>query len=88
MAGGTFTPGVSKIRPGTYINFESVRPPVAPRQRGIVLIPLINHDYGPAKEFISISSEAADAKRSMLGHSVMENNPNMLLIYEAFKCSA
>ena len=86
MAGGTFDPLAGKIRPGTYINFESARRDVVGiGERGIVLIPLVSHSYGPAKRFITIDGFAPDAFKTMLGFSVYDDNPGMLLIREAFK---
>lgn len=88
MAGGTFDKTVGKIRPGTYINFESTRQDtVNAGARGTVLIPLVGTDYGPAKEFITLYSSAVDAHKAELGYSVYDNDPagNMLLIREAFK---
>ena len=50
--GGTFDKLVGKERPGTYINFESTRNDVVNNNtRGIALIPLFGHNYGPTKEF-------------------------------------
>ncbi len=89
MAGGTFDNLAGKVRPGTYINFESTRHDlIGISQRGIVLIPLINHDYGPAKEFITLTGDAPDGAMMKLGYSVYDNNPSMLLIREAFKNSS
>lgn len=48
MAGGTFSKLSGKTRPGTYINFESERQVTIPiSERGTMLIPLIDHPYGP-----------------------------------------
>lgn len=89
MAGGTFDNLAGKVRPGTYINFESTRQDlIGVNPRGIVLIPLIGHDYGPAKEFITLTADAPDAARTKLGYSVYDDNANMLLIREAFKNSS
>lgn len=86
MAGGTFDNLAGKVRPGTYINFESTRQDlIGVSPRGIVLIPLIGHDYGPAKEFISLTGDAPDAAMTKLGYSVYDDNESMLLIREAFK---
>lgn len=86
MAGGTFDKSVGKIRPGTYINFESeVQATLGTAERGIVLIPLINHSYGPDKEFLTISGQAIDEHAAKLGYSVYDDNPSMLLIREALK---
>lgn len=88
MAGGKFDARIGKTRPGTYINFESTRQDlIGGRERGKVLIPLIEHDYGPAKEFIKLTTASPDAARVKLGYSVYSDNPNMLLIREAFKNS-
>lgn len=86
MAGGTFDKSVGKVRPGTYINFESTKQEtLSGSDRGTVLIPLINHSYGPEKEFITISNESVDSAFDKLGYSVYDENPSMLLIREAFK---
>lgn len=86
MAGGTFSPVAGKVRPGTYINFESVRQDaLGISERGIVLIPLVGHSYGPAKQFITLNGDAPDGARAMLGYSVYDNQPGMVLIREAFK---
>jgi len=89
MAGGNFDRLSGKERPGTYINFESTRTDVAGiSERGITLVPLIGHSYGPAKTFIQIYSDSPDAAFDILGYSVYDNtNDGMLLIREAFKNS-
>ncbi len=87
MAGGTFDKLAGKVRPGTYINFESNRQDViGVSERGTVLLPLIGHDYGPAKQFLTVEAAAPDAARLALGYSVYdEENRQMLLIREALK---
>jgi len=86
MAGGTFDRLAGKTRPGTYINLESIRQDtIGISERGIVLIPLINHSYGPEKEFISVSCNAPDAAMAKLGYSVYDSNASSQLIREAFK---
>ena len=88
MAGGTFDKSVGKVRPGTYINFEStVRESIPMGSRGVVLIPLVGTNYGPAKEFITISAAAKDAQKAKLGYGINDDDAagNMLLIREAFK---
>jgi len=87
MAGGTFDKLAGKVRPGTYINFESTRQDtVGNSERGIVLLPLVGHTFGPAKQFITLLASAPDANRLALGYSVYdEENRVMLLIREAFK---
>ena len=59
-------------------------------ERGIVLIPLKNTDYGPAGSFIRISAAALDGAKEYLGYSIYDTDPanNMLLIREAFKCAS
>lgn len=90
MAGGTFDKLAGKTRPGTYINFESTRQDtLGNSERGAVLLPLIGHNWGPAKTFITLSASAPDAERMKLGYSVYDDtNPQMLLIREAFKNAA
>lgn len=86
MAGGTFDKSVGKIRPGTYINFESSRQELlSGSDRGTVVIPLIGHSYGPEKEFITLSAQSPDAAMDKLGASVYDDDPSMLLIREAMK---
>lgn len=86
MAGGKFDKLAGKTRPGTYINFESTRQDtIGISERGIVLLPLIDHKYGPEKEFISISGGSPDANIEKLGYSVYDNNASSLLIREALK---
>lgn len=86
MAGGTFDPGVSKIRPGVYINFiGTVQETIASNPRGIVLIPLLNHNWGPEKQFIEITSSNPDGQLPILGYSVFSGKRSMLPIREALK---
>ena len=86
MPGGKFDRLVDKIRPGTYINFESSRNDNLDRSRkGTVLIPLINHSYGPEKEYILIESFAPESQYKKLGFSIGDQVPAMLLIREALK---
>lgn len=86
MAGGTFDKLAGKVRPGTYINFESSRQDaIGIGERGVVLLPLIGYSYGPEKQFIPIDGSNPDAHISDLGYSVYDDNPNMLLIREALK---
>ncbi len=87
MPGGTFNKQVGKIRPGTYVNYESERKDlVALSERGIVIMPL-SLTWGPVKEFITITNGAPDEQFSKFGYSVYDDDPgkNMLLIREAFK---
>lgn len=88
MAGGTFDKLVGKVRPGTYINFVSTRnDTVGISSRGIVIIPLTKHNYGPVGEFITLDCGSPDAAIEKLGYSVYDNDENreMLLIREALK---
>ena len=91
MAGGTFDKQVGKDRPGTYINFQSGKhDTVGGSDRGIVIIPLKNHNYGPKGEFITLTAAAPDAAYAKLGYSIYDSDDNrqMLLIREAFKKAA
>ena len=84
MAGGRFDVKSSKTRPGAYINFESTRQNLAgTSQKGIVLIPLINHKYGPSGEFITLTQNSLDKETHKLGYSIYDDE--LLLIREAFK---
>ena len=57
MAGGKYDKLAGKTRPGTYINFESDRnDTVGNSGRGIVLLPLIGYDFGPAKMPITLTA--------------------------------
>lgn len=86
MAGGTFNKLAGKTRPGTYINFESTKSDVfGISERGIVVLPLINHCYGPEKEFITLTNSVPDEYYAKLGFSVYDDNEQMFLIKEAFK---
>lgn len=86
MPGGRFDKGVSKVLPGTYINFESGRKlPTIVGNRGAVIVPIKN-DFGPAGQFIKLTSESPDAQAAVLGHSIYEEgNRQMLLLKEAMK---
>ena len=88
MASGTFDKSVGKVRPGTYINFEDHDTSlVSGGTSGVVVIPFVNTDYGPAKSFIKITADALDAAKPYLGYSINDDDPaeNMLLVREAFK---
>lgn len=89
MAGGRFDKIVGKVRPGTYINFESGRENniISTGKRGTVLIPLSKATYGAAKQFIKLTNASPDAEFAALGYSIYDDDPNrqMLLIREAFK---
>lgn len=88
MAGGKFDKLAGKVRPGTYMNFESTRSDtVGTSERGTVIIPLLKPSYGPAGSYIELTNAGPDAAYAKLGYSVYDNDPNrqMLLIREAFK---
>lgn len=88
MAGGTFDKLVGKVRPGTYINFVSGKnDTVGGSDRGTVLIPLANLNYGPKGEFITLTASSPDGAYEKLGHSIYDDDENaqMLFIREAFK---
>ena len=89
MAGGRFDTLVGKVRPGTYINFESGRETdiLSAGTRGTVIVPLPKAAYGPAKQFIRLTNASPDAEAATLGYSIYDSDPNrqMLLIREAFK---
>lgn len=89
MAGGRFDKLLGKVRPGTYINFESGRKNniISTGKRGTVIIPLPKATYGPAKQFIKLTNASPDAEAATLGYSIYDNDTNrqMLLIREAFK---
>lgn len=91
MAGGTFDKLAGKVRPGTYINFVSTKhDTLGISERGIVVIPLMTHNWGPVAEFIKLTSAAPDAQYAKLGYSIYDDDANqqMLLIREAFKNAA
>lgn len=88
MAGGTFDKLVGKTRPGTYINFISTRhDTVGISDRGIVIVPLLKHNYGPVGKYITLNVSSPDAAIAELGYSIYDKDENrqMLLIREAFK---
>ncbi len=88
MAGGTFIKAVGKVRPGTYINFQSEeKETIKGAERGTVIIPLANTDYGPAAKVIVLNANAPDEAITKLGWSIYDDDTsgNMLLIREAFK---
>ena len=83
MAGGTFDKLVGKTRPGTYINFISTRnDTVGISDRGIVIVPLLKHNYGPVGKYITLDVSSPDAAIAELGYSIYDKDENrqMLLI--------
>lgn len=88
MAGGRFDKSVGKVRPGIYINFEgNTQEPFNEGSRGIVIVPIIKSNYGPAKKYIKITSSSPNAASTQLGYSITDSDANrqMLLIREALK---
>lgn len=84
MANGTFIQGKEKERPGTYINVENAKPQtVQPADIGIVIMPLINHDWGPVGEFIEINVSEIDSNYPKLGYNILDDK--MVLFREIFK---
>lgn len=78
-----------KIRPGTYNNFESGKVTLLKGgTRGVCLVPILKPTYGPEKEWIKISSAAPDGNMAKLGHSVYDDDDQMLYIEEAIKGGA
>ena len=67
MAGGTWSKLSLKERPGTYINWQTTEQNIIGiAERGTVIMPLLGHNYGPAKEFITIENSAPDAQYAKL----------------------
>lgn len=89
MAGGRFDKLVGKVRPGTYINFESGRDTGTENTgtRGTVIVPLAKATYGPAKKFIKVTNSNLDEAATIFGYGINDNDPNrqMLLVREALK---
>ena len=86
MAGGTWNRLVGKERPGTYINFKTTETnTVGISDRGVVIMPLLGHNYGPAGEFITVSNGEPDGNYAKFGYSVFD--PELLLLREALKCA-
>ncbi len=81
MAGGTFEKGVSKRRPGLYVNFESAAlSRIESGERGTVVIPIIC-SWGESKSFKVIEKEKDVFEN--FGHKVIE--PEVIYIREAMK---
>ncbi|NBJ68911.1 MULTISPECIES: phage tail sheath family protein [Clostridia] len=84
MNGGTFTPGVEKVRPGIYFNFQmKANERISTGDRGRVALPLVL-GWGKSKEMIEISGE--NDARERLGVDI--SDPTMGLLREAKKKSA
>lgn len=83
---GKFDNGVAKVRPGTYINIgPKIDTSISTSDRGIVVIPIANSNYGPTDKFIDVTADNADSIKAILGYSVYGNEPTMLPIREALK---
>lgn len=81
MNGGTFSPGVEKVRPGIYFNFaEIARERVEVGERGRVILPL-SLPWGPVGEFVSLSSPQ-DALRKF---QTALSDPSFIPAREALK---
>lgn len=84
MNGGTFTPGVEKVRPGIYFNFQmKASERISTGDRGRSALPLVL-GWGKSKEMIEISGE--NDARNRLGVDI--SDPTMSLLREAKKRSA
>lgn len=84
MAGGTYTVGEEKIRPGTYINVgNSSSQGSTASTKGVVVMPLLNHTWGPVGEFFPIFSSDQDGQYSKLGYKMIDDKS--LLLRETFK---
>lgn len=85
--GGNFTPGVAKVRPGTYVNFKSNRQPVTfANVEGIVVIPLLTAKFGPSQKYVEINADTVESIPEILGYAVNDDTyDNMLLVREALK---
>lgn len=84
MNGGTFQPGVEKVRPGIYTRFfERVNARISGGDRGIVAIPVVLA-WGTAQKLIAVSNDAESVDNFGVGLA----DPSMLLIREAKKRSS
>lgn len=86
MAGGNFDINQSKIRPGSYMNFEA-KPKVklSTAKRGTCVIPLIGYDWGPDGEFVTLTNDSPDAEIAKLGRSIYSENDLTRLVKLAFE---
>jgi hypothetical protein len=81
MAGGTFIPGVSKVRPGLYMVFRAAAlASIRVAERGTVILPLIAN-WGQERTFRTIEDE--DGVMAKLGYDI--NDAEMLVVREAYK---
>ena len=83
---GFFYPGESEIRPGTYTRVESARPEeINKGLTGVVVMPLFNWPYGPAKEFFKISARDRNAQMAKLGFNLFTTRPETLALRECLE---
>lgn len=88
MAGGIFDTSVGKVRPGTYVNFVAEKKATIDKsQRGIVVVPIKGAKYGAKNSVVEITTDNADTLQSIIGFSVYDDEPTMLVIREALKKS-
>lgn len=90
MGAGTFNKQVGKIRPGTYVNYETARQDIVKiSERGIVLIPL-TLNWGPLNKFITLTNGNPNGQFDKIGYGIYEDDPNKstILIREAFKLAS
>ncbi len=81
MAGGTFIQGVSKVRPGLYMNFRAAAlASIRVAERGTVILPIVAN-WGAERTFLTIEEE--DNVASKLGYDI--NDAPMLSVREAYK---
>lgn len=84
--GGIFDEGVQKVRPGTYINTKSERPPdIKPGITGVALLPLINFPYGPDREFFTLDTKDLNGVFDKLGFDLNYENEYTAMLRECAK---
>lgn len=86
MAGGTFTLGQPKVRPGVYVNVTNGSPrQTVDAAAGIGMIPFVGYDYGPRTEWIHLTSESPDAAAALFGRSIYDDNDYMRMLRLMFQ---
>jgi len=84
MAGGTFSPGERKIRPGYYSRFVSEQQQLLGLSpKGVVIMPILESDFFVFDGFIQITIDDIDDKFSKLGYHVTD--PKAIKIREILK---
>lgn len=83
---GVFT-SYNEIRPGVYFNVKGQKQSKNTLNKGVVVIPFFSHTWGPAGKFIEVSADSPDDNRSLLGYSLQDGNPNMIMIRLALMCA-